>query len=934
MKIGHKIISWFMFFTIIPWIVISTIVYFALVKSFETSAGNDLMDKVIGAAITIDQFMINRSQDLEALSNSPIFELNHSEDISTYLKNIVDVYPFYDELIYADANGNIVASSDASIIGKNFLALHEDNINEFQKSMIDTGKGVYVSDFSNHINHTEDEPHLDLEILTNVKNIHGEITGVIVGLINVDVIRDLVFDIDERTIGDEYAYLVDDPGNILITADPDVMILSPHPDLDIQYLQEKLEGDENGFIIYINSKGRKVISGYADLNEYGKEKVGDWSLLSTAPYEDIMAPLYSLYYKIILILLFILTLTLFAGIFIVRTITNPVIKLKDAATKIGRGEFIKEIDISSEDEIGILAQTLVDMSTSLKQKNTELIIEKEKAEENEERFSLAMQGANDGLWDWDLKTDKVYYSPRWKSMLGYTEDEIKDDLSEGRRLLHPDDEDKVFSEVDAFIKGKIETYEVELRMQHKVGHYINILSRAFAVKDKNNDVIRLVGTHVDITSRKKVEEQLSYQSSHDALTELVNRREFERRIKRLLSTIQQSGQEHALCYLDLDQFKVVNDTCGHTAGDEMLRQISSMLQKVVRHRDTLARLGGDEFGILMEHCSIEDANRVAISIQKAIQEYQFIWKEKSFRVGVSIGLAPITMLTASLTQLLKDADAACYIAKEKGRNRIHVHHIEDIEIAQHHGEMLWVARINEAIEENRFCLYAQPIVAIDGSNERHYELLLRMIGENGEIIPPGAFLPAAERYNIIVNIDFWVINKVFELIKENPEFLKKNDSCSINLSGQSLTDMKFQEFVISKLIDSGFSLEKICFEITETAAISNLNAAKLFLTKIKELGCKFSLDDFGSGLSSFGYLKNFEVDYLKIDGMFVRDIIDDPIDHAMVKSINEIGQVMGMKTVAEFVENDVIKGMLTEIGVNFAQGYGLGKPIPFDEVID
>jgi diguanylate cyclase (GGDEF)-like protein len=434
------------------------------------------------------------------------------------------------------------------------------------------------------------------------------------------------------------------------------------------------------------------------------------------------------------------------------------------------------------------------------------------------------------------------------------------------------------------------------------------------------------------TERRQIDEQLSYQANHDTLTGLVNRREFERRTERLLSTIQRDNGEHALCFMDLDQFKVVNDTCGHAAGDELLRQLGSVLTVTLRHRDTLARLGGDEFGILMEHCSLDDAHRVATSLQKAIQEYRFVWEGRSFKVGVSIGLVPITPDTINFIELIKDADAACYMAKDKGRNCIHVYHDEDIEKPERHGEMQWALRISRALEADRFYLYAQPIVPLDGSSDEHYELLIRMMDENGEFIPPGAFLPAAERYSLISKLDHWVIEHVFDLLADNPVFLKQISFCSINLSGQSLTDPEILEFIITQLDESGIQSQKICFEITETAAISHLDKATKFISTLKGLGCRFALDDFGSGLSSFAYLKNLPVDYLKIDGMFVKDIVDDPINHAMVKSINEIGHVMGMLTIAKFVENDVIKGMLKEIGVNYGQGNGIGKPQPLDEL--
>jgi diguanylate cyclase (GGDEF)-like protein/PAS domain S-box-containing protein len=433
---------------------------------------------------------------------------------------------------------------------------------------------------------------------------------------------------------------------------------------------------------------------------------------------------------------------------------------------------------------------------------------------------------------------------------------------------------------------------------------------------------------------KRSEQKLSYQASHDDLTGLVNRYEFERRTKRLLSTIRNDGSVHALCFMDLDQFKIVNDTCGHSVGDEMLRQLSSMLSTSVRQRDTLARLGGDEFAVLMEHCSLDDAHRVAKSLQSTIQDFQFSWESKIFKVGVSIGLVPITDDSMSVKDLLIQADTACYMAKDQGRNRIHIYHAEDKEIAQRQGEMQWISRLNHALEEDKFSLYAQPIVSLNDSKDEHYEFLIRMIDENNETIPPGAFLSAAERFNLMSKIDRWVVINAFKKLSNQHALLEKINFFSINLSGQSITDNDFLNFMVKQLEKMKVPGEKICFEITETAAISNLSEAISFISAMKEFGCRFALDDFGSGLSSFGYLKNLPVDYLKIDGMFVKDIVSDPIDLAMVKSINEIGHVMGMQTIAEFVENDTIRDMLKDIGVDYVQGYGIGMPIDFDLILE
>lgn len=437
----------------------------------------------------------------------------------------------------------------------------------------------------------------------------------------------------------------------------------------------------------------------------------------------------------------------------------------------------------------------------------------------------------------------------------------------------------------------------------------------------------------DITERKLAEEKLNYHSSHDELTGLVNRREFERRAEELLESVVDGRSEHAACYIDLDQFKVVNDTCGHAAGDELLRQLGALLNKSIRNGDTLSRLGGDEFGMLIKNCTIEDAFKVVSNIKSIIEEYRFMYEGKSFRVSASMGLVPITHADTSLSNLMKNADAACYLAKDYGRNRIHIYNDNNEDLTQRHGEMQWVNRIQNALTENRFCLYAQSIESLKDSSKAHYEILIRMKDVRGGIVPPGAFLPAAERYNLSVQLDLWVIDKTFCLLGLNPSFLDKVDFISINLSGHSLTDESVLEFIILKFSQYKIDGKKICFEITETAAISHIVIAERFVLRIKKLGCRFALDDFGSGLSSFGYLKNLSVDYLKIDGVFVKDMVEDKIDYAMVKAINEIGHIMGMQTIAEFVESRDIQLMLSELGVDYAQGYGIHKPQPFEEIL-
>ena len=434
---------------------------------------------------------------------------------------------------------------------------------------------------------------------------------------------------------------------------------------------------------------------------------------------------------------------------------------------------------------------------------------------------------------------------------------------------------------------------------------------------------------MDVTEAYELAQQLSYQASYDPLTGLVNRREFQSHLHRVIISAQQRQTDNALCFLDLDQFKVVNDTCGHIAGDELLRQLAQILKNNIRKQDTLARLGGDEFAILLENCNLQQAERVANSIRLAIQDFRFHWEDNTFSIGVSIGLVPVDSNSETTTDLLRRADTACYTAKDRGRNRIHVYHPDDEELAKRHGEMQWVSRINDALTENRLQLWSQRIVRLSEDPTEigeHFEVLLRLQDREGNVISPDAFLPTAERYNIATRLDRWVITTIFNWYAQNPDKLETLSLCSINLSGQSLSDEELLKYITDYFESSTVKPGKFCFEITETAAIANLAHATDFIKRLKNLGLHFALDDFGSGLSSFAYLKTLPVDYLKIDGQFVKDVLEDPIDLAMVKSINDIGHVMGKKTIAEFVENSEIRTLMQEIGIDYAQGYGVAEP--------
>ncbi|MBT9590617.1 MAG: EAL domain-containing protein [Thiobacillus sp.] len=423
--------------------------------------------------------------------------------------------------------------------------------------------------------------------------------------------------------------------------------------------------------------------------------------------------------------------------------------------------------------------------------------------------------------------------------------------------------------------------------------------------------------------------RLVYQASHDALTGLINRHEFEQRLERTLLSALQQGREHALCYMDLDQFKVINDTCGHAAGDELLLQLALMLKANLRERDTLARLGGDEFALLLENCSIKDALEVADTFRAEVQRFRFKWEDRIFAVGMSVGMVAINRDSGTAANLLSAADAACYVAKDRGRNQIHLYEIRDIDLARHRGEIQWVTRIHRALEEDRLRLSWQEIRRTDGETgaTRHVELLLRMKDDDGSDILPMAFIPAAERYSIMPALDGWVIEETLRLCKRYLAF-RQAQHClfAVNLSGASLKAPAFRQKLLAHLQENPVMGPHLCFEITETAAIGNLGVVNEFIEAMREFGCSFALDDFGSGLSSFIYLKNLKVDFLKIDGAFVRDIAINPVDRSMVEAVHRIGHQMGLKTVAEYVESDEILAILRQIGVDFVQGNAVHCP--------
>lgn len=469
---------------------------------------------------------------------------------------------------------------------------------------------------------------------------------------------------------------------------------------------------------------------------------------------------------------------------------------------------------------------------------------------------------------------------------------------------------------------------LEAQLQQRPGRRATVEIACAPLDGSEDDAADSSGTVIvlrDVTESRRMARRMAHQATHDPLTNLVNRREFERRLKRILNSARAEASLHALCYIDLDQFKVINDSCGHSAGDELLKQLAKLFRSSVRKRDTVCRLGGDEFGVLMEHCDLEHAEIAANMLREKIQNFRFHWQDRTFAVGTSIGVVMIDADSDDLAGVLRRADAACYAAKDQGRNRVHVYHDDDVELARMRSEMRWVSRLNNAIENDGFSLHVQPVRAADNGEEPYYEFLLRL-HEDGQIILPGQFLPAAERYDLSVKIDRWVVSEALRLL--HADLLPGGPTAiwAINLSGASLGDEAFADWVVAALENSGVSGERLCFEVTETAAISNFNGAMDFFARLTERGCRLALDDFGSGLSSFAYLKSLPVDFIKIDGMFVRDLETDPMAAGIIKAIVEIGHLAGTPTIAEFVENERTAAALAAIGADFLQGFHIGHP--------
>ncbi|UTW03225.1 EAL domain-containing protein [Amphritea atlantica] len=547
------------------------------------------------------------------------------------------------------------------------------------------------------------------------------------------------------------------------------------------------------------------------------------------------------------------------------------------------------------------------------------------------KLSMAVEQSPNVVVITDKSGQIEYVNPRFTDITGYYPDEV---IGKNPRLLNS-------GETTAEIYGDLwktllagQEWRGVFHNRKKNGELYWAEEVISPITNNFGEITHFIALQEDITEVRRISDEINFQTTHDSLTGLLNRRQFENELTRIVEHAHNHHSHHVLCFIDIDQFKIVNDTCGHMAGDDLLRQISNLIRDKLRRRDILARPGSDEFLILLENASLAQGERVIQMIMNDLKKFRFQWEDHNFQVEISAGLTVIDPQTSSAISAMQDVDTACYTAKDAGRNRFHIYNDNDEQQLIRKGYIQWASEIHHALDDNRFQLYVQPIVPLQKKQNTGYEVLIRLLSESGDLVAPGAFLPAAERYNIASQIDRWVIRNTLQWMAKNIDHLDHIDSLAINLSGQSLGDDALLGYIIRSIEQGVVPARMIKFEITETAAIANLKDAQIFIRSLKSLGCRFALDDFGSGLSSFAYLKNLPVDLLKIDGIFVRDIITDPIDEAMVRSINEVGHIMGMETIAEFVETDEIMERLRQLGVDYAQGYTISRPRPINTILD
>jgi diguanylate cyclase (GGDEF)-like protein/PAS domain S-box-containing protein len=561
-----------------------------------------------------------------------------------------------------------------------------------------------------------------------------------------------------------------------------------------------------------------------------------------------------------------------------------------------------------------------------------------KLEHEKELAEVTLHSIVDGVITTDAAGRVEYLNPVAEQYLGWTGPEaIGKPLSEIYRVL----DERTGKPIDPLplteTAGGGDAELVAVRLVDRSGRECPVRYSHAPILGRDGTVHGMIVVFHDVSQLRAMSQQLLWQASHDSLTGLVNRREFERRLAGLIETAGAQRREHALLFMDLDNFKAVNDTCGHSAGDELLRQLTSIMLTRMRGSDTLARLGGDEFGALLEACPVDQGVRIANALRETVREFRFVWEGKTFSVGVSVGLVPIDAESGDVNQVLANGDATCYEAKNRGRDRVQVYRPEEPSRTGRREELQLVSQINRAFELGQFRLFRQRIDRLDATprRERNYEILVRMVDRAGNLVPATGFMPAAERYNLLTSIERWVVSSLVEFLHRQwsagaiPHDLHGSGErgfYSVNISGASINDKSFPDFLRNLLTRYQLPTGLLCFEITETTAISNLSKAAELMHELKGMGCRFALDDFGTGMSSFAYLKYLPVDFLKIAGVFIKDMVTDPMDFAIVDSVNRIGHILGMRTVAESVEDAATLASITELGLDYAQGYFVAEP--------
>ncbi len=557
-----------------------------------------------------------------------------------------------------------------------------------------------------------------------------------------------------------------------------------------------------------------------------------------------------------------------------------------------------------------------------------------------ERAEVALRSINDAVITTDVDHNIKYMNPVAEQMLDCSLANARGrHLTDLVKLEFQPFGDAIPDPVDFYIdmtQSNLRQTGIDIVLKNGTGQ-LSVDGNASPLMDSQGQLIGSMLVLRDVSLEQELTNQLVYQASHDSLTGLINRAEFENRVKEALELSRQNDRQNALCYIDLDQFKLVNDTCGHSAGDELLKRLAGVLQTLIREEDLVARLGGDEFGLLLHDCAQDQALKMAERVRQALHEMHFKWEDKIFDVSGSIGLVMINRMSGSLSDLMSAADLACYAAKDSGRDMVHVYRVDDVEIAEKYRQMQWLPRIKEAIKNNEFELALQSVASLNDNNSPRiiYEFLLRWPQADGSLISPGLFIPTAERYDLMRELDGWVIENALAAAAQLKTGLQgpADQMYTINLSGQSVCDPALADFIIGMLRRFEVDPQNICFEVTETVAIANFSTAIEFINRLRGLGCRFALDDFGSGLSSFGYLKRLPLDFLKIDGLFVRDMLEDPVDLAMVRTIYDVAKVLKLQTIAEWVEDQETLDTLKSIGIDYAQGFHISRPVMVSELL-